>query len=274
MKRVLICTAALALAVSLSACGQVKPGYVGLKINQFGSDAGVSATPVSVGTYFTGPGTTIEEYPVYTQTYTYTNSVIEGKPVNEEFTFNDRNGLNIQADIGVSYSVNPDLAPKLYTKFRTDAAGLLSNQIRNEIRNTLLDTAASYGVEDIYGAKKQELLDKVQSQVQAYFKPYGLNVEKLFWVGSLRLPDAVTAQINQRIANEQAALAAQANVATATANAQAAIEKAKGEADANALIAKSIAANPQIVQLKAIEKWSGQLPQYMTGPVPFVNLQH
>jgi regulator of protease activity HflC (stomatin/prohibitin superfamily) len=260
-----------AMALLLVACGQVKPGHVGIKINQFGSGAGVSAEPLQVGTYFTPFGTNIIEYPVFTQTYTYTASPTENGATNEEFTFNDKNGLNISADIGVSYSVNPDLAPKLYSKFRTDATGLVANQIRNAIRNALNDQASVLGVEEIYGPKKEALLNQVQADVAKYFQPYGLNIEKLFWAGTLRLPQSVHDQINLRIANEQAALAAQANVATATANAQAKVEQAKGDATANQLIAESLRTNPGIIQLRAIEKWDGKLPTYESnGPLPFI----
>jgi len=136
----------------------------------------------------------------------------------------------------------------------------------------LNNRASSLGVEEIYGPKKQELLMSVQNDVANYFKPYGLNIEKLFYAGTIRMPEQVRDQINQRIANEQAALAAQANVATATANAQAKVEAAKGDAEANKLIADSIHANPEIVQLRAIEKWNGVLPVYTggAGAVPFI----
>lgn len=201
-------------AAVLAACGQVHPGHVGIKVNQYGSGAGVVPEALGVGTYFTPIGTNIIEYPVYTQTYTYTAGREEGAPTDESFTFNDKNGLNISADIGVSYSVQTALAPALYSKFRTDAKGLVATQIRNAIRNSFNDRASAMGVEDIYGARKQELLTQVQTDVAAYFKPYGLTIEKLFWAGPVRLPQQVHDQINLRISNEQAALAAQANVAT------------------------------------------------------------
>lgn len=266
--RILMMSAA---AATLAACGQVHPGHVGIKVNQYGSGAGVASEPMGVGTYFTPLGTNIIEYPVYTQTYTYTKSDNEGGSGNEEFTFNDKNGLNIAADIGVSYSVNAELAPRLYSKFRTDANGLVSNQIRNAIRNALNDRASALGVEEIYGPKKQQLLDNVQADVAKYFAPYGLTVEKLFWAGTVRLPQTVHDQINQRIANEQAALAAQANVATATANADAVRATAQGDADALKIKAVAIQANPAIVQLEAIKKWNGELPTYASnGPLPFI----
>src|SRR5665213_2302364 len=114
MKKLLLVTAA---AVALAGCGQVQPGHVGIKVNQFGSQAGVSDVSLGVGTYFTPFGTTIYEYPVFTNTYTYTRSGTEGSNNNEEFNFQDKNGLGLSADIAVSYSVNAQLAPKLFQKY-------------------------------------------------------------------------------------------------------------------------------------------------------------
>ncbi len=111
----------------------------------------------------------------------------------------------------------------------------------------------------------------VQNDVGAYFKPYGLNIEKLFYAGTIRMPEQVRDQINQRIANEQAALAAQANVATATANAQAKIEQAKGDSEANKLIADSIHANRKSCSCGRSRSGNGVLPglqRWRRGPCP------
>jgi len=261
-----------ASAFALAACGQVHPGYVGIKVNQFGSGAGVSNEVMGVGTYFTPPGTSIKVFPVFSQNYTYSASATEGGSANnEEFVFQDKSGLTMSTDLGLTYSVEPSMAPRLYSKFRTDASGLLAGQIRNVIRNALSDRASQMPVEDIYGPRKAELLAAVQSDVQGYFKPFGLNIERLNYAGVIRVPDSVRDQIIARVSNENAALAAQANVATATANANAKIEAAKGESEANRLLAASIQASPQIVQLKAIEKWDGHLPTYASnGPLPFI----
>src|SRR5258708_38435889 len=121
------------VALTLAACGQVRPGHVGIKVNQYGSGAGVENQSLGVGTYFTPFGTTIIEYPVYTQTHTYSHSAPAGAADNEEFTFQAKNGLNIESDVADSYSVNPELAPKLYSNFRGDAADRVSGQIRNAI---------------------------------------------------------------------------------------------------------------------------------------------
>ena len=259
-----------ASSIVLVACGKVNPGYVGIKVNNF--NGGVEGTVLGVGYYFTPPGTDIKEYATYTQNKTYSASPTEGGTTNnEEFQFQDQRGVNVTADIGLAYSVNPDLAPKLYAKFRTDGEGLLDNQIRNKIRSALVTHASGMTVEDIYGPRKVELLNSVQREVADYFRPYGLNIESLSWLGGIRVPDSVRDQLVARVANENGALAAQANVAKATAEANSRIEQAKGEAEANHLLAASIQASPQIVQLKAIEKWDGHLPTYASnGPLPFI----
>jgi regulator of protease activity HflC (stomatin/prohibitin superfamily) len=260
-------------AVALAGCGQVHPGHVGIKVNQFGSGAGVSDVALGVGTYFTPYGTAIYEYPVYTNTYTYSSSTTEGSANDEAFNFQDKNGLGLSADIAVSYSVNTQLAPKLFQKYRIDAGGIIAGPLRNAIRNALVNRAAVLGVEEIYGPKKQELLNEVQNDVTAYFAPYGLNVEKLFWAGNVRVPEVVLTQINNKIANEQHALAAQAQVATVQAEAQQRIAQAEGEAKAIQVQGDTLRSNPEVLRLRAIEKWDGKLPQVMSGATPFVQIE-
>jgi regulator of protease activity HflC (stomatin/prohibitin superfamily) len=96
----------------------------------------------------------------------------------------------------------------------------------------------------------------------------------MYWASNIRVPDAVLAQINAKIANEQEALAAKAAVATATAQADAKIAKAKGKAEATRIEAEAIRTNPEILKQRAIEKWDGTLPRITTGgsPVPFIDV--
>lgn len=68
------------------------------------------------------------------------------------------------------------------------------------------------------------------------------------------------------------ASAAQAQVAVSKAQADALIEQARGQAEANRLLAQSIASSPEVVQLRAIEKWDGKLPTTTGGAVPFIDI--
>lgn len=255
-------------AVSLAACSRVEPGHVGIKVDQYGSSAGVAAESLPVGTYFSGPGTTIYEYPVFTNTYTWTKNTEEGKTSNQEFSFSDKNGMTVTADVAVSYHVDATKAPVLFQKYRTDMDGIVAGPMRVAIRDAINQEAASMTVEEIYGSRKAELITKSLARVQKFFAPFGLNVEQLYWASPVRVPDAVMHQINQKIANEQQALAAQANVATAEANARAKIAEAEGKAKAMQVEANAITTNPAILQLRAVEKWDGHYPQYVGGGMP------
>jgi regulator of protease activity HflC (stomatin/prohibitin superfamily) len=264
----------LALIFLTSSCSRVQPGHVGIKVSNFGSSAGVSDHALGVGWYFTPPGVNIYEYPIYTSTYTWTASANEQTPVDESFNFQDKNGLNLSADVAVAYRVDSVKAPILFQKYRTDMAGIVAGPMRNAIRSALVEEASNLGVEEIYGPKKAALIGHALKDAQNYFEPFGLHIEQLYWASNLRVPQQVLAQINNKIANEQAALAAQANVATVRANAEAAIAEAEGKAKASQVEGDALRANPEILRQRAIEKWNGQLPTYMGGggQLPFLTV--
>ncbi|MDX5982773.1 SPFH domain-containing protein [Sphingomonas echinoides] len=258
--------------VPMSSCSRVEPGHVGIKVSNFGSSAGVSDHALGVGWYFTPVGTNIYEYPIYTSTYAWTKSSTEQSQSDEEFPFQDRNGLNLSADVSVAYRVDPVKAPILFQKYRIDMAGIVAGPLRNAVRSALNEEAAGLGIEEIYGPKKAALLSAVQRDVARYFEPVGLHVEQLYWASNIRVPDQVLSQINTKIANEQAALAAQANVATVKANADARIADAEGKAKASQIEGDALRANPAILRQRAIEKWDGKLPTYSagSGQLPFI----
>ncbi len=256
---------ALLVVVPVTSCSRVDPGHVGIKVNNFGSSAGVSDNALGVGWYFTPFGTNIYEYPIYTSTYAWTKSSTEQNSNDESFNFQDKNGLNLSADISVAYRVDPIKAPILFQKYRTEMGGIVAGPLRNAIRSALNEESAVLGVEEIYGPKKAALINATLKDVSKYFEPYGLHVEQLYWASNVRVPDQVLSQINTKIANEQQALAAQANVATVKANADAAIAEAEGKARASTIEGEALRANPEILHQRAIEKWDGKMPTYMSG---------
>ena len=262
----------LAFIVLSSSFARVQPGHVGIRVNNI--VGGVSADSLPVGWYFALPGTHIYEYPVFTRTYTWTASSTEQTTIDESFNFQDKNGLSLKADVAVSYHVDPVRASILFQRYRTDMDLIIAGPLRNAIRNAIVERASQLGVEEIYGTHKGELIATAQATVQKFFAPVGLQVEQLYWAGNIVVPQQVLDQINAKIANEQAALAAQANVATATANANARIAKARGDAEAIQVEAEAIRTNPEIVKLRAVEKWDGKLPTYTgAGPLPFIDVK-
>lgn len=263
-RTVLVGVGAVALLTAAS-CSftKVGQGHVGVKVNNVGSGAGVSNKALGVGWYFTPPGVTIYEYPVYTSNYSWEDG--------ERFTFQDKNGLSVGADVSVAYRADSHLAPKLFQKYRTDMDGILAGPVRNTIRNAIVSEASKMTVDQIYGAQKASLIEAARQDAERYLAPFGLHVEQLFWASNIILPKNIQEQINARVANEQRAIAEQANVATAEARARSQVAAAEGKAKATQIEANAISSNPAILQQRAIEKWDGHMPQYMSsGPLPFI----
>lgn len=279
--------------LALSACTRVEPGHVGVKVNRYGSSAGVESKALGVGTYNTMWGVDIYEYPIYTNNYIWANLSKDGKGntdatkgtvagSNEELSFQDKNGLVVSADVNVAYRVNPALAPKLFQTYRVDMDGIVAGPLRNRVRSAIVAAASTMTVEEIYGPRKADLINRALNNVRRYFEPLGLHVDQLDWAGPIRIPENIMERINARAQTEQAAIAAQAQVATEEAKGRAAVAAAKAEAEAKIARAQgdaeamrvrnaAIAANPGY-QSEWVRKWNGELPKtvYCSSESPCV----
>jgi len=267
------------MALSLAACTRVDPGHVGVKVNRYGSDAGVQERALGVGTYFTMIGVDVYEYPIFVNNYTWQRS----DEKNEELSFQDRNGLIVQSDITVAYRVDATKAPKLFQTYRTDMDGILAGPLRNKVRSSLVTAASTMTVEEIYGPKKTQLIGNALKIAREYFEPLGLHIDQLDFAGPVRIPGAILNRINARAQNEQAAIAAQATVATKEAEGRARVAEAKAWAEAQTIKAQAdaaaikirgdaIAGNQKIVAYEWVKKWDGSMPStvYCSAAAPCV----
>lgn len=77
----------------------------------------------------------------------------------------------------------------------------------------------------------------------------------------------------QQRENEVAQSKAEADKAIAESRgiAESKIAIAKAEAEAIEIKGSALRNNPSVLELNKIDKWNGELPQYMTGPVPMLN---
>jgi regulator of protease activity HflC (stomatin/prohibitin superfamily) len=137
-------------------------------------------------------------------------------------------------------------------------------------------------VEDAYGPKKRELIEKAQKQLSDSVGDM-FEIEKLTVVGSFRLPDPVLKALEAKIAATQKAMMKENELREAEAEAKKVVAKARGDAEgrlalaeaeakANYLVAKSL--TPELVQWQALAKWNGALPQFTGGgAVPFINIK-
>ena len=127
------------------------------------------------------------------------------------------------------------------------------------------------------------MLDNVTKDLKAKLDPVGIEVVKVSWTSDMQYPQQVRDSINAKIEATQRALLRENEIAQSKAEAQKLIESARGkaesikieaqaQADAIALKAKALRDNPEVVQLEAINKWNGVMPQFMSAdtPMPFI----
>lgn len=275
----------LASIMLLAACTKVPAGNVGIKVYLLGGSKGVDIEEKGPGRHWVGFNEEMYLFPTFTQNYTWAKDCQEGDCTNEELGFQTVEGLAVTADVGISYHIQPDKAPLIFQKYRKGVDEITDIYLRNMVRDSLVKNASSMPVETVYGAGKTKLITQVQKDIADQVGPLGIIVEKIYWVGELRLPQTVVASINAKIQMTQQAQMAQNEVARAKAQADVKIANAMGsaeslrivsEAQANAMRVKAnaITANPEIVAYTAVEKWDGHLPTTNAGgAVPFLNLK-
>jgi regulator of protease activity HflC (stomatin/prohibitin superfamily) len=284
---------ALALFV-LAGCSieTVQPGNVGIKVFLMGGDKGVDHEVVGVGRYFLGINTQLYTFPTFEQNYTWTRNNKEGDTRDESFTFQTKEGLAVNADMGITYHIPPDKVATVFAKYRRGIAEITDTFVHNHVRDALNEVSSTMPVESVYGEGKAKLIEDVQGRVTEQLRPIGIEVTKIYLVGTMRLPETVTSSINAKItATQQAQQSenelrraeaeakksvataegeAKMNVARAEGEAQAILAKAKAQAEANLLVAKSLTS--ELIQYKKLEKWDGKLPQFSGGGVPLINI--
>ena len=249
----------------LTSCYKVVgPGHVGIVVKQSGSDRGVQDFPVQSGRVWYNPvNEVVLSYPTYVQRAIWTASLQEGRPVNDEISFQSAEGLRFTSDVNVSYQLTAGQVPKFYVKFRSDDLdGFTHGFFRDAVRNAFRISTA-YRAEEINGVKQTELTDRVLEQLRQAMQPYGVDVLQLGFAAPPRPPESVKQAIESKIAATQLAERAENEKRQAIAEAAKAVEIARGQAQANDLLTRSL--SPQLMQWKQLEileqKWNGQFPQ-------------
>ena len=262
----------LIMMIGLVGCSKVPAGNVGVKVYLLGGAKGVDTQELTPGRYWIGVNEELYLFPTFTQNYTWTKNTHEGNAVDESISFQTVEGLSVNSDVGISYSVDPAKVSMLYQKYRKGIDEITDTYLRNMVRDALVTAASTKPIESVYGSGKAELIADVEKRVREQVDPVGIKLERLYWAGDFRLPETVTDSINAKIKATQMAQQRQNEVAQAEAEAAKTIAQAKGEAESIRIRGEALRENPRLVELTAIERWDGKLPTVSGGNTPFINL--
>lgn len=255
----------------------VPAGYVGVKVNLYGSDKGVQQEELGVGRYLLTWNEQAYLFPSFNQLHTY----------KEPFTFQTSDAMAVNARVGVEYQVKPSMATKVFQTYRKGVDEITEVNLRQNISDALIKYASLMDVNELTANGKSKLLDQVTQELRHQLEEVGIHIIRVSWASDIEYPPQVRESINAKIEATQRAMLRENEVAqskaeaekarvTAQGEADAQLTKAKAEAESIAIRAKALRDNPQVLMLEAISRWDGKLPVYLNGeslPTPFVQMK-
>lgn len=202
----------------------------------------------------------------------------------------------VQAEVAVPFSLQAHAAPQVFQELGS-VETLIATIIDPGVMESVKAVTAQYTAEEL--VTKRELVKvALEAQIKSYVQ-LALAAKKL--PGAIAIGEVAITHfdfskdfndsIEQKVKAEQDAMRAlnekRKQITQAEANRDAHKAEADGlsyatevtsKAEAAAIQRKADAlrANPVLVQLNAVDKWDGKLPQYISGsaPLPFLNVGH
>ena len=249
----------------LASCERIDAGHVGVKVNLYGDDKGVSNVTEVTGVVFYNPIThNIYEFPTFIQHKEYTGD--------NSFIVNSKDGSEFHVSPIINYSVQREKVPAIFSKYRRSLDQIEEGFLKTAVFDAFRLATNKYTADQLISNRAQFEVE-VRRLLEGQLLREGFVVNQ--FTSNLIYPDSFKNAINAKNNAVQAALMAEnkvkqaeaeakIKVATAEGNAQALLTQSKAEAEANRM--KQATLTPLLIQQQYIDKWNGVLPQY--GAVP------
>ncbi|MEQ8881355.1 MAG: prohibitin family protein [Cyclobacteriaceae bacterium] len=172
--------------------------------------------------------------------------------VEETMDVLDKNGLNINVDITLRFHPQYDKIGDIYENFRQDYVRRL---VIPETRSTVRQVMGRYTAEEIYSTKRPEVEGAIKSETEAILGAPGNNIQmRALLIRSIKLPEQIRLAIENKLKQEQEALAYQFRLEKEQSEAERKRIAAEGESRANQIINSSL--TKELLRMRGIEATS------------------
>ncbi len=169
--------------------------------------------------------------------------------IEEQMDVLDKNGLNINVDISVRFHPMYDKIGDIHETFQRDYVRRL---VIPEVRSTVRQVMGRYTAEEIYSTKRPEVESSIKKETEDILGASGNNVVmRALLIRSIALPDQIRQAIENKLKQEQEALAYQFRLDKEKSEAERKRIMAEGEARANDIINSSLTSN--LLRMRGIE---------------------
>lgn len=159
----------------------------------------------------------------------------------------DKNGLSIHVDVTVRFKPIPDKIGYIYEKFNMDYINVL---VIPEVRSTVRQVMGRFTAEEIYSTKRAEVEDAIKNEAEAILHENNVTMVALL-IRSITLPDQIRVAIENKLQQQQEALAYQFRLDKERSEAERKRIAAEGESRANNIINNSLTSN--LLKMRGIE---------------------
>ena len=269
---------------------RVPAGYVGVVYNMSG---GVTGETLNQGWHIVAPTKNVTLYSIgIEQSYLTSDSKGDSKE-DESFSTPTADGKSLTVDLEFSYKYDINRVTDVFTQFKGASGKEVKDIfIKPKMIAWTQEVTAKYPVTDVFGDKRQELNEALDTYLKEKFDKYGIVIDTVNFTNISTDPETqeaiqkkVNAQQELELAKIQKQTAkvdaekekeiAQINAEKAKIEAQgkadAELIKANAEAEANKKIAESL--TDRLIEKAKYDKWNGELPYIEGASTPIVNIK-
>lgn len=171
----------------------------------------------------------------------------------------------VHSRIALNYHISPETASQVYQNVGSQYKERL---IDPSVQEAVKAATAQFTAEELI-TRRAEVSTLIKEMLTERLAPRNLIVDE-FNIVDFNFSEVFNQAIEAKQTAEQEALKAQRDLERIKIEAEQKVTEAQAEADAQRLQRETI--TETLLQLRAIEKWDGVLPQVTSGAVPFIDL--
>ncbi len=173
----------------------------------------------------------------------------------------------VSSKVALNYHLNPEKVASIY---RDVGFEFKERLIDPAIQESVKASTAKFTAEELI-TKREVIKEDIKVHLRERLVDRGIMVDD-FNIVDFDFSNSFNKAIEDKVTAEQNALAAKNKLEQVKFEAEQAVVSATGRAKALQVESDAIRSNPAVLELRAIEKWNGQLPQVTSGATPFINL--
>ena len=173
----------------------------------------------------------------------------------------------VTSRIALNYHLDPEAVDKIWQEVGKDYNTRI---IAPSIQEAVKAESAKFTAEELI-TKREEVKEKIKANLAVRLLERSIIVDE-FNIIDFEFSPAFNTAIEAKVTAEQLKLKADRDLERIVIEAQQKIADAKGKAEAIKIEAIALRQNPQVVELRWIEKWDGKVPLYWGEASPFIGI--